>query len=283
MHDGKLTELRDLSTTGDCLMRRIVLIASLLFVFPISFAEAAPQILGLFATGPTPTQLHCKDGVCSARFSAFCLQQQRDAPLSGQAYVPAEGTELRLIVTDRDGYQRMVPADGVTIRSASHYTSVSISIAEDTVRALGGETVALVVPARATLLPESLSTDPNPQTVAEIEQAVGQHRRIGENMVERGGKLSEAAQAAMAMINRLRGNPDPLPKAAQTAVAKRVLKQTSVSQPAQDMMANRVQLCENLNQSVWYKGGMSTCLQSYHDSFVSTLNVDFWNALGTGS
>lgn len=163
-------------------MRRIVFVVSLLFAFPIGLAEAAPQILGLFATGPTPTQLHCKDGVCSARFSAFCLQQQRDAPLSGQAYVPADGTELHLVVTDKDGYQRMVPGEGLTIRSASHYTSVMISIDEAAVRALGGETVALVVPARATLLPESMATDPNPQTVAEIEQAVGQHRRIGESM-----------------------------------------------------------------------------------------------------
>lgn len=264
-------------------MRRIVFVVSLLFAFPINLAEAAPQILGLFATGPTPTQLRCNDGVCSARFSAFCLQQHRDAPLSGQAYVPAEGTELRLVVTDRDGYQRMVPADGVTIRSASHYTSVVVSVDEDAIRAIGGETVALFVPARATLLPESLATDSNPQTVAEIERAVGQHRTVGERMVERGGKLSEAAQAAMAMINRLRGNPEPLPKAVQTAVAKRVLKQATVSQQAQDMMANRIYLCENLNQSAWFKGGMSTCLQSYHDSFVSTLNTDFWNALGTGS
>lgn len=264
-------------------MRRIVFVVSLLFAFPIGFAEAAPQILGLFATGPTPTQLHCKDGVCSASFSAFCLQQQRDAPLNGQAYVPAAGTELHLVVTDKDGYQRMVPGEGLTIRSASHYTSVMISIDEEAIRALGGETVALVVPARATLLPESLATDSNPQTAAEIQQAMGQHRRIGETMVEQGGKLSEAAQAAMAMINRLRGNPEPLPKAAQTSVAKHVLKQTTVSEPAQDMMANRIQLCENLNQSAWYKGGMSTCLQSYHDSFVSTLNTEFWEALGTGS
>ncbi len=263
-------------------MRRIVWIASFLFLFPTGFAQAAPQILGLFATGPAPTQLHCKDGVCSAQFSAFCLQQHRDAPLSGQAYVPAEGTKLHFVITDRDGYQRMAPADGVTIRSASHYASVSISVAEDDIRALGGETVALVVPSRATLLPASLATDPNPQTEAEIALAVGQHRQIGEGMVEQGGKLSEAAQAAMAMINRLRGSSDPLPKAAQTTVAKSVLNQTKISSSAQGIMENRVQLCDNLNQSAWYKGGLSTCLQSYHDSFVSTLNTEFWEALGAG-
>ena len=121
------------------------------------------------------------------------------------------------------------------------------------------------------------------QTADEIARAVGQHRAIGEGIVEKGGKLSEAAKVALTMINRLQGQSADAPKHAQASIARRVLQRTALTPAAHDMMADRVQLCDTLNQSAWFKGGIATCLQSYHDSFVSTLNTDFWNALGTGS
>ena len=58
-------------------------------------ASAAPQILGLVAT-TAPTPLTCSDGMCSAQFSAFCLQQHRISPTAGTAYRPAKGTALTL-------------------------------------------------------------------------------------------------------------------------------------------------------------------------------------------
>ena len=72
--------------------------------------QAASQILGLVATGSTPTPLSCRHGQCSAHFTSFCLQQDRDAPMLGTAYVPADASSLRLVVTGEDGRRRTVQA-----------------------------------------------------------------------------------------------------------------------------------------------------------------------------
>ena len=264
-------------------MRRILVAMVLFLAYPFGAAQAAPQMLALFATGATPTELNCENGVCSARFSAFCLQQHRDAPLNGEAYEPMEGSDLRFVVTDANGVSRTLPARDMTIRSARHYTAVVISVPEEVVRSLGAAKIALAVGARVTLAPRALSTDPQPQTAKEIAQATGPHRALGESYVEQGGDLSKAARVAMRMINTLQGSKGTLEAEQEAALARRVLDRTALPGKAQDMMANRVDICATLAQSAWFKGGLATCLQSYHDSFVSTLNTDFWAALGAGS
>ena len=56
---------------GSCI--RIVTLGIVLSLVIGGRASAAPQILGLLAT-MAPTPLTCDDGLCSAQFSAFCLQ-----------------------------------------------------------------------------------------------------------------------------------------------------------------------------------------------------------------
>lgn len=264
-------------------MRRIALTAVFLICAPMTALEAAPQMLGLFASGPTPTELHCQDGVCSAQFSAFCLQQNRDAPLNGAAYRPVDRTGFRFVVTDAEGQQKTLPATDMTIRSARNYTAVVISVPAEKLRALGAARIAVSVASRVTLTPVQIADDPNPLSASEMAMATGPHRAIGESHVERNGHRSEAIRAAMSVINALRGGGDVREPRRDAASAQRLLQQTPLSAKARGIVENRITICENLAESAWYKGGVATCLQNYHDSFVSTLNGEYWNAVGTGS
>lgn len=252
-------------------------------------AQAAPQILGLVATGPEPTVLHCRDGVCSARFTTFCLQQNRDAPLLGTQYSAADSAALRLVVTGADGTQRSVQAEDVSIQSVHNYTTVKISVPEKQVRALGGGgggvTAALSVAPRAALLPKAVAGDPQPQTEEEIALATGAHRAVGEDHVDRGGGTAEAAGTIMSMINALhnRGSADgPKDAQADARQAHAILQQSRTSGPDREMLSERVNLCSQLTASAWYRDGMPTCLENFHDSYVSTLTGRYWDAVGTG-
>ncbi|MPY74823.1 MAG: hypothetical protein GEU87_11215 [Alphaproteobacteria bacterium] len=263
---------------------------SFLFAIAISLsagaAQAAPQILGLVATGPEPTVLHCSDGVCSARFTSFCLQADRDAPLLGTEYLIADERSLQLVVRGMDGRVTSVPAEGATIQSVNNYTAVQINVPEAQIRALGGATAALSVAPLATLVPKAIPGDPRPQSEEDIALASGDHRKIGEDHVDRGGATADAASTLMTMINSL--DPDVAGQqrrrdvAAETDVIKGVLAERGVPVDDKELLRERVDLCAGLVANAWYRDGMPTCLQTYHDNYVSTLTGRYWDAVGTG-
>jgi len=263
-------------------MRRFS-IAILLAIFaPVMPVAAAPQMLGVFATGPNPTPLRCKDGVCSAEFSSFCLQQKRDAPLDGTAYRTVDPAQFRLTVWDVGGGMRTAQADGLSIRSARNYTAIRISIPEAALRRLGGVKAALHVASHATVEPVPLANDPMPITDQERKLVAGAHRKIGERYVEKAGTLSNAANAAMKMINALPADAKSLPPDEQAQTAWSALGPGALGEKGRRFLEQRVEACTSLAWSAWFKGGVGTCLKSFHDSFVSTLNGDYWAAVGAG-
>ena len=107
----------------------------------VSLAEAghaATQSLALLETdGATP--LHCDGHVCHAEFSTFCLQQERELPRTGDPYRLASGSQLTLVLTEKSGKVRRVPAaDHIRIAAArSGHTAVSITIDQAKLAAFG--------------------------------------------------------------------------------------------------------------------------------------------------
>lgn len=263
-------------------MRRFTFAVLLAILLPAAPAIAAPQMLGVFATGPNPTPLRCVDGTCSAEFSAFCLQQQRDAPLDGTPYATVDPSQFQLTVRGADGQVRTVQADGLTIRSARNYAAVRISIPEAAVRRHGGVEAALHVAVHTTVEPVPVTNDPMPITERERRLAAGVHREIGERYVEKAGKLSDSAKAAMTMINALPADATPQSADAQAKTAWSVVDPASLDANSRGYLEQRVEACTTLARSAWFKGGVGTCLKSFHDSFVSTLNGDYWAAIGAG-
>ena len=83
---------------------RILLSAAIAMLsLAASRAEAAPQILGLVASNGLPVPMRCEGGDCTALLASFCLQEARDAPEDGQAYLPGPRGGLSLIVTRASG------------------------------------------------------------------------------------------------------------------------------------------------------------------------------------
>ncbi len=263
-------------------MRRFSLALVLAIILPAAPVIAAPQMLGVFATGPNPTPLRCADGICSAEFSAFCLQQRRDAPLDGTAYMSMDPSKFQLAVRSADGQMRTVQAEGLTIRSARNYAAVHISIPESTVQRLGGVGAALHVAAHTTVEPVPVTNDPMPITDRERHLVAGVHREIGERYVEKAGKLSDSAKAAMTMINALPTDTTALSPDAQAKTAWSAVDPADIDANSRGFLEQRVDACTTLARSAWFKGGVGTCLKSFHDSFVSTLNGDYWAAIGAG-
>ena len=126
-------------------------------------AEAAPQLLGLVASNGVPTPLQCKGGVCGGFFSSFCLQQYRPAPLIYTEYRLAPPGGLTLLVTRADSTQLRLPAEGlVTIRSEIDFSSVTMSIPEARLKALGAVSAAIEVAPLTSILPVPVAGDATP-------------------------------------------------------------------------------------------------------------------------
>ena len=92
-------------------------------------ALAAPQALGLVASAGTPTPLDCSGAECSAMFSAFCLQEARPAPSQGEAYAPAPGSAVTLLVTRADDSTLSLPgAAYLRFSTLVGFTSMRITL-----------------------------------------------------------------------------------------------------------------------------------------------------------
>ena len=264
-------------------MRRVLIAASVAIAFQAGSALAAPQILGLVATADTPTELTCHNGMCSAEFSAICLQQGRDAPTNDTPYQALDDTALTFVLTGHDGVRRRLPATGLTIRSARSYAAVTIRIPESVVRSLGGGRVALEVGQGVALFPVPSPGDPEPQSAAEVAAAIHEFRNVGQATLADGSPLAYAYHGMMAMINALPDNGNRLSDMQESHLARQTLKGVRMSAEARDFTEERLEFCENLTSGAWYAGGLRPCLQQQHDAFITSKNHDYWNAAGAGS
>ena len=263
-------------------MRRLFMAGFFLAALPVSGAAAAPQALGLLATGDTPVELQCVDGVCSAEFSAFCLQQDRTVPKNGTAYRQTDGSKLRLVLTGRDGTRRAVPASGLTIRSARGFAAVVVSIPETTVKAAGAARIALSVPEPAVLAPHPDADDRTPQTAQDLVAAAEQLRQVGAAPIDDGSAFSHAFRGMMAMINTLPDEPEALGSGGGDA-ARQVLERRSMPADARAFTAEQLEYCEVQAAGALVVGGLRACLQRQHDALLGTLNRNYWKATKPGS
>jgi len=263
-------------------MRRLLMAGFFLAALPVTGALAAPQALGLLATGKTPVELKCVDGVCSAEFSAFCLQQDRTVPKSGTAYRQTEGSKLSLVFTDPDGAKRTVPASGLTIRSARGFAAVVVSIPEESVKAAGATRIALSVAEASVLAPYPVANDRTPQTPGDLVTAAKQLRRIGTAPIDDGSAFSHAFRGMMAMINTLPDEPEALGSGGGD-VARKVLKRRTMPAEARVFTTEQLEYCEVQAAGALVVGGLRACLQRQHDSLVGSLNRNYWKATKPGS
>jgi hypothetical protein len=187
---------------------RILFVLAVIAVAMITLANraaASPQILGIVASNGQPTPLICDNGRnCRARFSAFCLQQDRPAPSQGSVYRLAEGSLLTLVATYPDGrVERLSVSDLVQFQSRFGFTSVDVVLPDALGRSFSMASLALEVGPAATLLPVETADDPDPQSSDEIAIATGPLRTAAALLFDRAGPDADAARLTTQAINAL--------------------------------------------------------------------------------
>ena len=245
-------------------------------------AEAATQILGIVASNGIPTPLQCQDGVCRGFFSSFCLEQDRPAPHVYAEYRLAQGGGLTLLVTRADGSRIRLPAENLaTLRSEIGFSSLSISISEARLKALGAASAAIEVAPMTTALPVAVAGDPNPLSPEEVAYVTGKLRRLAEPAFENTGKMNDEARLATRVVNSL---PAAEPKTAvgRQAVWNKVMALTAGRPIDPAAVAETARMYGDCGAAVDLHAefDLNLCMQLHQTDLMSSFNRDFWESLG---
>lgn len=246
---------------------------------PISFANAAPQLLGLFADNRLP--LHCVDGSCTVEVSAICLQEERDMPAWGTAYRAIQPDRIALIGTDPSGAAIKLPiGERMHFESDRGSWSVNISIPETAVAALGVSEPALAIEGRVALSPIPVQDDPSPQTAADIGKAVTTFENASDAILGTAAEDMAAAHILNKMINAL---PHVTLDTAKPAgdLWHKVFGSEALDQPGMKRAAAYYQRCGH-ELLIVDQPTVRRCLELGHDGFLTTINRRYWDATGPG-
>ena len=245
-------------------------------------AEAAPQLLGLVASNGMPTPLHCQSGVCGGFFSSFCLQQYRPAPLIYTEYRLAPPGGLTLLLTRADSTQLRLPAEGlVTIRSEIDFSSVTMSIPEARLKALGAVSAAIEVAPLTSILPVPVAGDATPQGADEIALATGKLRQLAQKSFEDRGEARDEARLATLLVNSLPAG-ETKTAAGRTAVWSQALSLAAGQKLDPGAVANASKMYKacGVTAEMNAEVDLKIYLQLRQTDLMSRFNRDFWDSTG---
>ncbi len=239
--------------------------------------ERGPQMLGLVQTAGGGVPLHCDGTVCSAQFSAFCLQESLPAPLPRTAYTPVPNDTRQTGVTlILDGTGRPLAADAMRIEVLRGYYAVRIEVPAAILA--GAKDARLQVSNHVALAPDG----PRRTDLAELDaQAAGAWRQVAAGYVDNGGPLMAAAHHTLAMVNALEEAGDGNDKSVALAGLDRVAATAPTDRDGRHLAHQRLEMCEGYLRA-GAESGFTRCLEQGHDGFISRLNHDYWDGLKAG-
>ena len=250
-----------------------------------SRAEAAPQILGLVASNGLPIPMRCQGSDCTALLASFCLQEARDAPEDGQAYLPGPHGGLSLIVTRASGQRlRLAANELVSLTLYSEMSTVKASLSLTKLAASGvslgaGDTVSVAVEGDTVILPVPVVGDPDPQTPEEVALATGPLRQLaGETFDTTGAGDADSTRLLGLLINAMPAgdNPDPI---ALDGLLHQVLASVEPGRFDAATLVETGQVVQNC-QNFPSRLGQAYCLESRQNGLLATMNQDYWEAAG---
>ncbi|MEX0695635.1 MAG: hypothetical protein WD075_14400 [Rhodospirillales bacterium] len=263
-------------------MNRILVLFSAVAAFwvaTVAPAIAAPQILAVMAS-LGPQSMHCSGALCTTTLSSYCLQKERDLPVTGQRYLPASKDQFQLVVVRADGSETTVPAgDHMTFRSVRGYSSVNAVISKQALADLGGVSARIIVAERAALVPEAVAGDPNPISEQELAYAARSLRDHGNDMVD----AKPDAEAA-SVINRIAATIVPGDSYSDQGMEQLwhdVIDGMGSIRPVGTEGIRRARdiydWCQG-RTSYYSMAGVKSCLEFKHDSTIMKLNGDYWDS-----
>ena len=135
--------------------------------------------------------MRCQGSDCTALLASFCLQEARDAPEDGQAYLPGPHGGLSLVVTRASGQRLRLAANelvSLTLYSEMSTVQASLSLAKlaaSGVSLAAGDTVSVAVEDNTVILPVPVAGDFDPQTPEDIALAIGPLRQLAATIFDR--------------------------------------------------------------------------------------------------
>lgn len=246
-------------------------------------AQAAPQSLGLVATAQ-PVPMTCDVDGCVAQLSSFCLQRDRKSPNFHTPYTVAGGEGLWLHLTDGDGGQRSVPAEGLArLVSTRGYTEVEARISAADVAALGAREISVKVGNLVTLFPEVDANDEDPITAAEATKVQGPLRQFAADYFENTDGMGETINILDRSINSI-----PVFTRLSDEERRALWARVAGTEPGSAVgdgarhAATVFNAClDDLQKQVVF--GLRNCLQGRRDLELIRVNQDYWSGLETGS
>lgn len=253
---------------------RLVLALAAMVAALSSSANAAPQLLGLFADSRMP--FNCENGTCSVEVTAICLQEARDMPAWQTAYTTVEPDRILLAGKGADGTAVSIPiGKRVAIESERGSWAVTIRLPEAAVREAGISNPTLAIDGRAVLAPRPVAGDPAPQTAQDIAIATTVFNQPHEAVIGDASYDVAAANVMNDMINTLpHVTLDP-------------------DKPGGDLWrktfgSDRRDRPGMLRAATYYDGCadpmifvdpviMRRCLELGHDDIVTRVNRDYWD------
>ena len=234
---------------------------------------AKPQALALLSID-APVALRCKGGLCQAEFTAFCLEESKDAPAAGTPYRVLDPADLTIVITDAAGAVRRVAAGRhLTIVSTRGYAAVRMSLASAALADLGAARVAVEVGEGASLLPATV-TD-----ASGIERL----RAAGTEVVDHDGRRANSARIINGLINAL-------PRAGTLHVTERqklwreiVARRNSPEDAIPIASVHDVFRAGSKATGDGDVEPLRACLQFHHDRMVVELTNAYWRIVGAGS
>ncbi len=221
-------------------------------------AWAASQLLVAMPTDE-PVPFTCDEATCTVEITTYCLQQDRPAPKSGEAYLLL-GSGRPFAVVDAGG--ATAPLEAVTITASRTYVSVRLTVPAAAVAGARG----LVIGPGAVLAPVAVAGDRNPQTDVELDAAPALAASVAARLVTEAPEIGIAIQVGRAANALAAGTPEAdLARAAAAGADAGAV----------------IAACRDLAE----RGGaaLQSCLRGRHDGLVSEVNLRFWRTLAAGS
>ncbi len=257
--------------------------AGLLAALPLATANAAPQMLGLVASN-SPVELNCAGDTCIGQFTAFCLEQDRDVPKAGTAYLPVDTAPMTVVLTTSAGRQIELPAgDTLRYKAGRGYSNVFVSLDRSAFAAHKPVTVALHIGRNMSLVPATVAGDARPHTPEDIARAAGPLRQIGSRVIDQGGPTSDAARLMNRMLNALPRSGRMSADDRATAWDRTLGSRTGTGKAALGYQAalGQYEFCQNkVAQGRVFS--LRSCIESQHDSIMTGLNREYWERAQPG-
>ena len=259
--------------------RSAIGILSLILAAQAAPVSAAPQILAVMSS-LGPQHMQCGEYNCVTTLTSYCLQEERDVPTTGQAYMPAHTDQFALVAKTKSGDEITLDvATNIEFASIRGFTMVRATVPAAVIAQHNIVNAKLIAHPGAALVPVPEAIDPNPITEAELAFATRSLRKHGEEIVDN----TPDAQAA-SLVNRIAATIIP-----KNGVTDETLEQLwhnvidglgpaqPVSKDAIDRARDIYNWCQD-RSSYHSMSGIKSCLEFKHDDTIMRLNTDYWKS-----